>query len=397
MKYYIFIIVFYFFLTKIIVNTDTDVSGSFQSSNAAYVVAFLTLLFIWFIVVRNYRKLLKLPTDWYFILPLIYYMNALIFSYISLIPQISFFRAISGIGFVFVALSIGKYLSRFEFKIQIEYFYKIILYLFAGGTISNIFYHYIYKSNFSITDFQAGFMALLSIYLSLWHFINYKYTLLKKEFLLFLFFFAITFLLHSFSAFISFYFALVYILIFTNQKYLGSFLIILPVTSISYVVSFLNSNPDMWILGKPAGAYLIGSGRFVIHEASFDLYYSKLDFLQQIIGIGFMAERNLLSTYELTWSTDPHNSFIVSLLGMGIMGAILYICFIIFPFLKKKFLLTTLDKNTYLKWIVLHIVFSVYGITSSSYLGVPTFQLIFFILFSYLIFKNRKNHAKSTQ
>lgn len=388
MRYYISLIIVYFFLTKIIVNTDSDVAGTFKSSSIAYIIAVLTLLFIFIIIIKRYRNLAKLPIGFYFLIPLFYYLDALLFSFFSLIPQISIFRAITGVGFVLVAISIGKFLSRFSLKIQIKYFYKTILYLFIWGVVANVFYHFIYKSNISIINLQAGYMALLSIYLSLWHFINYKYDSNNKQFLLFLFFFIITFFLHSFSAFIAFYIGIIYILIFTNQKYLGMILFIVPIVSMSFIINYLNLNPDIWILGKPAAAYLIGSGRFEIYEASFDAF-SKLDFLHQFIGIGFMSERDLLSSYKLSWSTDPHNSFIISLLGMGLIGSFTYILFIIFPFFKKKYILKNFDNIIYLKWIVLHITFTVYGITSSSYIGVPSFQLVFFIIFSYIIFKHK--------
>lgn len=392
MVYFYIVFAIYIVLTKIVVNTDADVQGNFSASTAGYIVAILILIFILLIVYKKINCLKYLTKNFFFMVPFMYYINALIFSFLSLLPVLSLFRSINGIGFVFIGAIVGKYLKKYTFEIRLLFFYKLLLVVFISGLVGNLLYSFFYIKNFSIWHFQAGYVALISIYLALWHLLDFFENRKKKDFVIFAVLFVITSFLHSFSAYISFYVAFIFIL-FYKRKFI-SFLILflIPIVISGFVIDYLNSNLDSLILGKPAAAYLVGSGRFDIYAASFDAF-SSLDIVKKIVGVGFMSERNILSSYDLTWSTDPHNSFIVSLLGTGIIGAFLYIVFILIPFFMKSFLIKNTSKNIFLKWITMHILFTVYGITSSSYLAVPSMQLILFIIFSYIVFKRRYNNV----
>ena len=109
-----------------------------------------------------------------------------------------------------------------------------------------------------------------------------------------------------------------------------------------------------------------------------------------------MAERNILAGYKLAWSTDPHNSFIVSILGLGLIGAILYLIYILAPIFMSTRIKKRVGTNLYLKWISMHIMFFIYGITSSSYLAVPSMQLILFISFTFILLRLKpQEHDRS--
>jgi len=237
--------------------------------------------------------------------------------------------------------------------------------------------------NFHWQGIPSGYITVMVLYFAIYNLINY-YDFKKRKYLVR--FFLITILasyLNSFSAHLALLFSIL-VLLFYKKKYL--FLIMITtflVIGFFFTISFLENNLDLVINNKPAGVYLIGSGRFSIYIASLELYKS-LDIGHQIFGLGFMSERNLLSAYGLTWSIDPHNSFIRSVLGLGAVGGALYIFFSVYPFIIYP-KLKKINKNIALKWLMMHTMFLIYGITSSTYLGTPSIQLFVFIIFSQLL------------
>jgi hypothetical protein len=387
MKYFFIVISLYVLLTKVIVNTHANPQGDFQASSAGYIVALITLLFISFIIFR-YKSFFIFKNRFFVTIPMIYYGYALSTSAMSLLPIVSSFRSISGVGFILIGCTIGKYMNQYELKYRAYLYYRLLILITLVGIIANVIYGLNYINEFSIFKLQAGYVSLICIYIAIWHYIDYQHHRKKKDLLIFIFLVLFTVQLHSFSAYISLYIAFIFLFFYKKNyiKFLAALL--LPVSMFTFAVKYLESNLDALILGKTAGSYLIGSGRFDVYIASFDAF-SKLDLWYQIQGVGFMSERNILSEYSLAWSSDPHNSFIVSLLGLGVIGVIIYMTYIITPFLYRKKLAKIVGKELSLKWILLHVVFLVYGVTSSSYLAVPSMQLILFTVFSYILFHRR--------
>ncbi len=390
MIYYILVIAAYILLGKLIFNTSANPAGKFHASAAAYFFAIVTIWFIIFINIKHIRTITTIPNKWIFKLPLLYYTYALFFSPLSLIPMVSLFRAISGIGFVIASISIGKSLSKYPLEKRIKTFSKILILILIVGIISNYLFQAVYLKIYSPLQLKAGYIGLICTYLSLWYLIDY-YTKHKKKYLflsLFLLFSAS--LLHSFSAYIAYYAAFIY-LSFYLRKYLQAILLTaIPLYLLPIIIHYLKTHPYKIILGKPAAAYLIGSGRFEVYMAAIDAFINKLNEINKIFGVGFMAERDILASYHLTWSSDPHNSFLMSLLGLGLIGTLLYTGYIIAPFFYIKKLRKLYNENYVLKWIGMHIMFSIYGLTSSSYLATPSIQLILFLLFSYILLKGEK-------
>jgi O-antigen ligase len=98
-----------------------------------------------------------------------------------------------------------------------------------------------------------------------------------------------------------------------------------------------------------------------------------------------MAEREILRTYDLPWSSDPHNSLIVSMLGVGLPGVFLYLMGIgaaPLSYLKNAI---KKENSEYGFFLTVHIMLVCYGITSSSFIAVPTFLLIVYIAYARLI------------
>jgi len=394
MRYFLIVFFVYIVGEKLIVNTGGSVSGSFQSSNAAYFLAFYTLVFVLFILFKDLKKILFIKNRFYVILPLFYYLLGLILSGVSLLPVVSAFRSSIGIGFILLSGTIGHYLNNFNIDISLKLYYKLLITILIAGIIGKILYSYLYISGFSILNLQAGYIGLISLYIGIWNFIEYKNKKGRRYLFNMILFILIALLLHSFSSFLAFYIAFSYVIFLYKHRIMSLLLIGSPILLLSAVITYLNNNLDTIIFGKPAAAYLIGSGRFDIYPAAESAFYN-FDLLHKVLGIGFMAERNILSKYDLTWSIDPHNSFIVSILGLGVLGAFLYLLFIIVPFFMKKRILIYQSKSIFFKWITMHIMFTIFGITSSDYLARPSILLILYIILSFIIFniniKKEKN------
>lgn len=360
----------YLLMSKLFFNEDSDVHGSFKASLAAYQVAMLNIVFIFGIILLRIKSLFVIKLEKQLIIIFSYYLFALISVVYSALPTVTAFRAFSGLGFYYaITVAINIYSNEHQIKL-IKFLWVLLIFSFLS---SLIFYikHYGFNIVFGIS---SGYSALIACLLALYYvFCAEKNTTINKFLAIALFVAAVY--MKSFSAIISFIIAYLFLL-FMNKQYIKFIILIAAIIiPINGAILYLSHNPEQIILGKPAGAYLIGSGRFDVYSAAADLYINRFDLIQKIIGVGFMSEREYLKYYDLTWSTDPHNSFIMSTLGLGIIGAIIYIVFVIFPFIylgKESYR----KSKEYVYSVATHLASVVYGITSSQYLGTPSVLLI---------------------
>lgn len=99
-----------------------------------------------------------------------------------------------------------------------------------------------------------------------------------------------------------------------------------------------------------------------------------------------MAERVLLMNKDLPWVTDPHNSIILSGLGLGLVGIVLYAVFAISPFFTLRRRVHSPEEKKYLKvWLFFHLQSLLFGLTSSLYIGRPSFLGIFSLSMLYVL------------
>ncbi|PCI87007.1 MAG: hypothetical protein COB24_07440 [Hyphomicrobiales bacterium] len=385
MKYFYISFCVYIIISKLFVNPEGSVTGSFKASSAAYIVAIISLAFVAIINVKHIKSTLKTSLHFFSALPLCYYTLALLMAPISLIPVISIFNSLLALGFVLVGISIGQFINRFPLEKKLSLFYNLVRVILYSEIVGKIISQYMYVSSFSIFNLQGGYIAVLSIFLGLWHLIEYYENRRFKGLVYFILYFILTWQLHSFSAFLAFYAALVIIFYFRRKLVIATLLGLAPFLTLSLIIAYLNANLDQVIFGKSAGAYLIGSGRFQIYWASLDAY-SNLDLFRQILGVGYMSERDILAGYDLSWSIDSHNSFLVSLLGMGFIGASLYLFFVGIPYFKRKKVTLNVGRTIFIKWIAMHTLFFIYGITSSSYMARPSILVFLYIVFAYIVF-----------
>ena len=162
------------------------------------------------------------------------------------------------------------------------------------------------------------------------------------------------------------------------------FLIVGGITSTFYLVSYIRTLTDQDLfLGKRVGALLIGSGRFQVYEYSLMYFFENLNW-RSIVGNGFMAERAVLSQFNLPWTTDIHNSPLGNLIGLGIIGLIINIIFYMYPIIIYRRCHKEQPALVHI-FIISHLVFCVYGLTSTTYLLQPTPQLMLVLITAQVI------------
>lgn len=188
--------------------------------------------------------------------------------------------------------------------------------------------------------------------------------------------------MHSHSGLIAAMLALIFVGIL-HKRWLykliamGGFVITLM--ALTFLIGFFEANLTQDFLGKPAGAYLTGSGRFDVFTEFFSIYKESGFNIRSIFGYGYNTERLLLKDSGLTWITDPHNSMLRSYVTGGYLLLAVWLLFIFGQtVLFIRCARTVSNNNSYfLLWSWLLIVF--YGFTSSHMLANPT-QMIFIIL-----------------
>lgn len=380
-KFNLFLVItaLYLLASKLFFNESASVNGGFEASGAAVKVAILSIFYILSILAVQLRSLFLIPKFSYIIVAYLYYIYAIMSAIYSPLTLVTSFKAFMGLGFVYVACISYRLLRNLEFEYIAKFLWVVYIASFGGSLLFVLKY-----GDFNITSGVAsGYSAAIGMLLVLYYLIvfNEVTTVVTKIKLLALIFIisCLSLYMKSFSAVIGFYFVLLMHWYLTGKIIRVFSCLLLTVFLFGSVVVFLEANPTMLILNKPAGAYLIGSGRFDMYAACIDLFQNKFSIIDKTFGIGYMAEREYLKFYtELTWSTDPHNSLAVSVLGLGYIGGGLYSLFVLLPYFK---LMSIKKKNISKQFhfgICAHTMGVVYGITSSQYIG--SASILFFVV-----------------
>lgn len=370
-----FLIVF----NKLVVNEEAGVNSEFATSTAAYLVAGATLVFCFALIIPNIRQ--RLALHQITSLALLFYMLGLVFSLFSSIPIISAFRSISGILYILAAYYVAKKVAK-NSTLEIDaIIYQVCATIGIAFIIGEILSDLDKGLLNAFLSIQAGSGALFIGYLSVWHFNRFLISNRTVELIKFGAIALLCAFLQSFSTLLSIA-TLAIFLSFINRRWLILLLIVAAtLTSGLSFYYFLLENSGAVILGKSAGAYLIGSGRFQMYQIAIDAYIN-MPIIQKIIGVGFMAERDILRHGDLAWSTDVHNYLLSNLLGVGLIGLMVTLAYSLAPFLAFKKIKKGVPHHIATNWLSMHTLFLVYGMTSTSYFSQPSFQLLVFSFFS---------------
>ena len=110
-----------------------------------------------------------------------------------------------------------------------------------------------------------------------------------------------------------------------------------------------------------------------------------MDFFSKMIGVGYMADRSVLTGTIAPWGVDLHQSALAALVGLGFFGFALYLAFALIPYLNRKWIRKK-PKVLMDYIIIMHTMFLSYGASSSAYLYQPSI-LLFIYIFSLAMLK----------
>ncbi|MBB5723924.1 hypothetical protein FHS72_003571 [Loktanella ponticola] len=375
------LVVIIVFFQRVTINTDANVNSSFQSSSAAYAVALSTVLLIGFSYAYYNKVFMRLPRNIVTISILVFYLIASISAINSFLPLLSGFRAVSGIGLTLAASAYGQYLARnyaSSFEYQIFCFALAICATYSIG--SAIFQ--VQVLNVPLIPLRGGMGATIFLLLCIWKIIDLYSSRNYRNISLVCLFFMIGIFLNSASAVMSFGMALLFLALVNGRMLL--FLTGFAGVSIATFgfIEYLNANIDDVIFNKPARAYLIGTGRFPLLSFAIDYYKTEFTIAQQVFGVGFMAEREILKLSELSWTSNLHNSMISNLLGVGVVGFFASAVFLVAPFFLFSRIKNIAGGALANKWIACHLIFLFFGFTSSDYPNSPSWLLLIFLTFN---------------
>ena len=369
---------------KVFFNEGSSVSNTVTSSIAAYMIAVVFFSTFGYVFIITNKK--SLPRNDMLIIALVYYLWMFIWSFFSNIPLMSFYYSVSGI----LMLVFSKFYAESFAYLDMETRYKNVkntmFIVFLSYALSAVFFELYYLHKPLASGLPLGFAALFYYFFV---FLVTKKMLDKNKISLLLLVLPLVLLgiyFKSFSALLSYVVCMGVYLILKRRYILAlTMLTILILTTVSFMsFLYLNEGSDADIAGKSVNSILSGSGRFVVYEKALQTY-SDMGVINKIKGVGFMTERTVLSHYELAWSTDVHNSFLLSLVTGGIGGLIIYLSFVFYPLLSKYRKMKYFDD-----YIIYHLMCVIFGLSSSYYIGRPSYLMLLSIIFFFVFIKPEK-------
>lgn len=293
-KSYLFLLIF-LAINNLIYNDSGDVSSDLSINATHYIIGILNIIFVIVLIFLNPKfRFTPLGKSIFYILPFLVISSIISFSFQGLYNVFIFFQIIL----------LGSYIANnspnYQDKIRIIIFYCITVYLMKMITI------YLRDGTFSFfVPIDKTVVFLL--------FVSTQINNIKGKF-----YFLLAILGRSLSGFGSFVISFMFVR-YRKLFWISSILIFFFFTTL---ISILENNVGQaFIYDKNIEHLLTGSGRFELYVKGFGEYFNS-SLHNLIFGYGYMTERSVLSNLDLTWSSDPHNAILRSLLGSGLIGLV---------------------------------------------------------------------------
>jgi hypothetical protein len=373
---------------RLLFNSEGDVTGAVQANAMLFANAIVTLFFA-FVLCLQRRALTRIYVRGLFGVSLAYYLLAFLSTLYSGMMIVTAYQATIGLLFTIAGCAVGRMIAaaRPTMAERFELLMEVILLFSVFAVCANAVYFFIY---FGVTDFlKHGVPSDFVVVLVLFCFYVRLSTRRCSPLVCFQLFMLLVFalFLKSFSAIASFGVALIIISVYEGRFLRAFGLAAVAILGALALFSFAAAGiGEADFMGKPAEAYLTGSGRFDLYMAAVDVFFNEFSSIQTVFGAGFMAERLLLMDRGLPWITDPHNSIILSGLGLGGLGLTLYFSYLLAPFYLFRKIATRVERKYMVFWVFFHYFSAFFGWTSSFYIGRPSFLAIFSLAFLYLIY-----------
>ena len=369
-----------FFVNKMIFNESGSPQGGFNTNVSLYLNAAATVFFA-LIAFLTQKRLLNIVGYTPYLLVYIFYFFSLFTTLYSGIKVLTLYNALLGLLFILFSQALLKsivFISNTGAEL-FRHFNKLVLTLAITMIGTTTLFELVFLKNYEF--YRTGIGADFSVLLLLYFFIS-KFLFRKTIFNLLFMLLALVFStkLNSFSSYLSVLVGLLVYLLLTGRFLIFSLFTSVSITLVFSATMFLTNNLDLVINNKPAAAYMSGSGRFAYYIEAINVITNEFSNSELFFGRGFMAERVYMEGRGLFWVTDPHSSALTSFLGLGGIGLLLYLTFILHPFLyyhsKKNLIVNSCSLKEIQLLLVFHSIASAYGMTSSYYLGRPSFLLI---------------------
>jgi len=319
-----------------------------------------TLILFFAVVILHNLYIRRITSNTLFHLFIIFYAYSFISAFFisnDLISSLYF--SIKGILISGISIYLISLLNLKSITEQLNILILITKIIFVYGFIASIISGYM-RDGLSIlihgtTGGQYSLIGFIYVILLIYNRkINFK--LLSTIFIILF----CSLFMNSFSSLLCLLFALIFLGIL---KYKFKFIFFIFFLSLLFMTSLNNINLNEITFGnKTIDNILTGSGRFQVYEASWIIIS---EWKYSFWGIGLNAEHTMLSSFQnLIWSHTSHNSFFASVLGLGVIGLVLYIS-LFYITLKNMIYLPQNMKHLN---IILIMIF-IYGITDALYPG----------------------------
>jgi hypothetical protein len=374
-RYHLAVTAGFIVLSKVPFSGADPTGSTFQLGFAATASAGLTAVYLSAILLPGLagRTGFRLPRTAIFILPLAYYVLGLLTVPFSLAPSLSLYRAASGVGFVLAAWAIGRDLRASG--IPSGRLVRLWLWtVFVSGIVSNMIFWWLVNPRSGMRGLPSGYVVVIGLYLALLYLWDLRVRVHAPSVTRAVALLVGSLWLTNASAYVAFGAGLVWRYLRRGTLWVAALQLGAIFTGTAWLLAEVTQNPDAVYFNKPAGAFLTGSGRFAMYERALQVF-ADFSLPQKLLGVGFMAERSVLAGGGLAWSTDPHNSFLLSLLGLGAAGASIYLMFVLAPFLQRH-RRSRASGGDAERWLAFHVMCVVYGTSSSQYLGTPSVLLL---------------------
>tara|TARA_R110000868_G_scaffold411493_3_gene704664 strand:- start:29361 stop:30425 length:1065 start_codon:yes stop_codon:yes gene_type:complete len=299
---------------------------------------------------------------------ILFYGYAFIVSIVGFDPVLGFHMALRGVGYVFVGLLAGELISRSEdpekaFMKYVGLCFLGMLFVSIAETITTISLEYLI--HFGLGGSYVAIFGLVYMYMLVKH--NNHFFRMRSigVFIVVPLILYIVIQLNSLASILAFSSSLLLYSIFYNRILL--LLLTVPILISVYIMIPQLVSGDLMIANKSFETIVSGSGRFQAWEVCWDKF-SRLEV--PFLGFGFLSDGVVLRGLEGTLSLvhSCHSSVLSNAVGLGYLGLIIYIIFVMVHLLRVFELKGSGRQDA----IILFVSFLIFGVGSNLYPGSPT-------------------------
>ena len=365
----IYVIVFIFILSKFFISREIGEVNS--------IWVFIENIGFALLIVSNYRALSRFKINNIIIFFILYYCIS-VFWIINIDSFVTLFHHfLRGIMFILIGYLIFTGFNN-PFNREGVFVSELLFYSLSVAIFLEVLQFTSYE-NLIANGAGGSFVALIGLITTLQIF--YIETSSKKQkiikFARMVLIFFIVFKLNSLSSMVFFLISvLMAMLFFKKYKFIFLTLLVFVPTG-SFVYDSLVDG-DIRIARKDLSTIQEGTGRFETWKACSSMIVSGE---VPVLGAGLMNEKDLLKNKNLNVSHTCHNSILSNIFSFGIIGALLYLLFLVICLYELIFCINNKSNSLFIYFVF---IFSMvlFGQSSGFVPGMPSILISYFVWFS---------------